>query len=147
MCFSLERISPTMLNLLLLLWEDCQSATKSPGRADLTLLFSVAAQEAKHSRAPKPILRWKVHFLHSSSPSSHSRSPTYNRNIKYLKTQPDATNYHHFLSSLREAVHLPVLASNFFQTLETFNEKLKKNENKNYIGKKEEEKKTLTQSL
>lgn len=93
MCFSLERISPTMLNLLLLLWEDCQSATKSPGRADLTLLFSVAAQEAKHSRAPKPILRWKVHFLHSSSPSSHSRSPTYNRNIKYLKTQPWSSYY------------------------------------------------------
>lgn len=72
----------------------------------------------------------------------HQRLQTWTK-----QKQPDATNYHHFLSSLREAVHLPVLASNFFQTLETFNEKLKKNENKNYIGKKEEEKKTLTQSL
>ncbi|ESQ53859.1 hypothetical protein EUTSA_v10025994mg [Eutrema salsugineum] len=71
------------------------SATKSSGRADLTLLFRVAAQEAKNSRAQNRILRVILIYCRSSVRPTHEwpiSQKLFTLDVMYLHDKPSPDN-------------------------------------------------------
>ncbi|CAN8273187.1 unnamed protein product [Cochlearia groenlandica] len=71
------------------------SATKSSGRADLTLLFRAAAQEAKHSRAQNRILRVILIYCRSSVRPTHDwpiNQKLFTLDVMYLHDKPSPDN-------------------------------------------------------
>ncbi|KAL0739350.1 hypothetical protein Bca4012_015560 [Brassica carinata] len=71
------------------------SATKSSGRADLTQLFRVAAQEAKSSRAQNRILRVILIYCRSSVRPTHewpTKQKLFTLDVMYLHDKPSPDN-------------------------------------------------------
>ncbi|CAN6918496.1 unnamed protein product [Brassica oleracea] len=99
-------------------YERIVRATKSSGRADLTLLFRAAAQEAKHSRAQNLILRILI-YRRSSVRPTHDwpiRQKLFTLDVLYFPDKPNPDNCPQGVyGSLVDAVeHVSDMSNNVF---------------------------------